>query len=242
MCFWRKAGVLLLLSGTVAAQEKLPRYRAIVYGEPYTAKTVTTTYQKLADGTQIEHREVRFQARSSQGWEWYKVNVENKDPLRRSGKDWYAVIVWDPVRHMRIDWCTCNHMAWEKQYGDPPKETPQGEVGSEGRDVLLGPYTDRLKFHLEKIDPQVMHGLETEGTKATRVVKAGMDGNDRDLVTTIQSWYSSKLHIPMYTITDDWKTGLRKFEVVDLSLAEPDPAIFHVPEGYSVRPSEPSPR
>jgi hypothetical protein len=228
---------ILVISAPGFAQEKLPPYRAVVYGTPYSATVVITTYQGLGDGTKIQHREVKYEARNSQGFQWYKVSVENKDPLRRNGKEYEAVIMWDPVHRTRVDWCTCNHVAWVKQYGDPAKAEPRREPGPAGMDILLGPYNDRQKFHLEKLEPQRLFELDTDVTRATRVVPAGLDGNNHDLVTTVTTWYSPQLQIPLVTITDDWKAGLTKTEVTTLSLAEPDPKIFVIPEGYAVKPS-----
>jgi hypothetical protein len=232
------AGFMISVSA-LAQTAPLPTYRPVIYGSPYMATTVTTTYERLADGTQIEHRETRHQARNSAGYEWYEDEVQNHDPLNRNGKKYTAHVVWDPVKRMRINWCDCNRVTWWKQYGPPPSQSvpqPKGDT------IFIGPYTDRLQFHVEHLAPQMLLGLETVVTRDTRTVKAGMDGNDKDLTTTITNWFSPHLGFNIATVTDDPIKGLSKFEVTELSLAEPDPAIFIAPKDFAYKEELPLPQ
>jgi len=103
-------------------------------------------------------------------------------------------------------------------------------------DVYLGPTPEsRLKYHGEDLPPQVIMGVTTRGTRAVRVVKQGMDGNDRDLTTTIDSWYSPELHLALLTIIDDPVKGKSRLEFTNLKRNEPDPAFFRLPVGYTER-------
>jgi hypothetical protein len=78
----------------------------------------------------------------------------------------------------------------------------------EGMDVYLGPSSSiRLKYHAEELPPLVIMGVTTRGSKAVRTIPAGVDGNDRDLTVTIQSWYSPELRLALVTIIDDPSEG-----------------------------------
>jgi hypothetical protein len=65
-----------------------------------------------------------------------------------------------------------------------------------------------------------------------RTIPAGVDGNDHDLTTTIESWYSPELRLALITIIDDPIKGLRKLEFKNLKRTDPDLAPYRVPAGY----------
>jgi hypothetical protein len=215
-----------------------------VLNAPYTAQRVTTTYQKLADGTQITHERIDLVARDSLGRTWSQVEVQNKGPLRRDGKKFSAWIVWDPLTLTMADWCDCNHVAWLKHF-DPPSPTRDNSAASvaqgrpQGVTVYIGPVTDRMRYVLEPLPAQDLMGVRTEGSKAVRTVPAGKDGNDRDLTWTVQSWYSPDLKLALFTIVDDPVKGTAKYEFRDLKRIEPDPSIFRIPAGYAIKDSVP---
>jgi hypothetical protein len=121
-------------------------------------------------------------------------------------------------------------------YGDPLPTRPEHQPGTEGMDVYLGPTPEsRLKYHGEDLPPQVIMGVQTRCSHAIRTVKAGADGNDRDLVTTIDSCYSPELHLALVTTIDDPVKGKSKHEFTNLKRNEPDPALFRLPVGYTER-------
>ncbi|WP_125486626.1 hypothetical protein [Edaphobacter aggregans] len=103
-------------------------------------------------------------------------------------------------------------------------------------DIYVGPSaSSRLKYHSEELPPQTIMGVTTRGSKAVRILKAGVDGNDHDLTTTIESWYSPELRLALITIIDDPVNGLKKYEFTNLKRAEPDPKIFQMPADYTFR-------
>jgi len=52
-----------------------------------------------------------------------------------------------------------------------------------------------------------------------------------------ESWVSTQYNIPLLTITDDPRTGKRTDEITEFQPGEPDPALFQIPSGYTVRES-----
>lgn len=232
--------VLLQAFPSVAQQglETHTPFPTPVLNAPYTAERITTTYQKLADGAQIRHERVDLMARDSLGRTWTKVVVENKDPLRRDGKKYSAWIVWDPITYTMANWCDCNHVAWLRHY-DPPRQqlVPPGALQGrpQGVTVYIGPANEHMRYVIESLPAQELMGVHAEGSKATRTVPAGKDGNDRDLTWTVQSWYSPELKLALITIVDDPIKGLIKYEFRNLKRIEPDPSLFRIPTGYSVK-------
>ena len=96
-----------------------------------------------------------------------------------------------------------------------------------------------MKYGMESLPAQDIMGIHALGSKATRTVPAGKDGNDHDLTWTVQSWYSPELKLALATIVDDPVKGITKYEFRDLQRREPSASLFQLPEGYVVRNAEP---
>lgn len=77
-------------------------------------------------------------------------------------------------------------------------------------------------------------GVEVTGTQETRVFAAGVVGNDRPISVTKEFWYSPRLGVNMLVKRNDPRVGAQTFTVTEVSLAEPDPKYFQVPEGFKV--------
>jgi hypothetical protein len=218
---WVLAGAVLVGSGCVAGGQggKLEPYRAVVKDLPYTARTITTSNVRLANGRQVEREVSENVARNSQGFQWYKRSLDS-----RAGKVTWLV-VWNPVNRTRSEWCSCQKVVYQKQFGEPMVERPRPKPTE---DVAGAPAP---AIHYAALPGKVLHGEDTEGLEYTRVVKA--EGKDAKL--TEKSWYAPSLHIVMLRKTDDPVRGASSFEVTELKKREPDPKLFELPKGYSVK-------
>jgi hypothetical protein len=206
-----------------------------VVDEPYTADRVITSYQKLADGTTIEHHRTISSARDTQGRTWERSEAPG-DPLQPAKVKQYRTTVYDPNARTSTNWCTCSKFATLIHFAEPLPARPEHQTGVEGMDVYLGPSGgQRLKYHGEELPPQVIQGMTARGSKVVRTLPVGADGNDHELTTTILSWYSPELRLALTTIIDDPVKGLTKLEFTNLKRTEPDPALFRTPDGYMVR-------
>jgi hypothetical protein len=144
--------------------------------------------------------------------------------------------VYDPQARTSTRWCTCSKYETVTHFGEPRPLPPERQPGTEGMDVYLGRSGEqRLKYHGEELPPQIIQGVTARGSKVVRTLPAGADGNDKELTTTILSWYSPELHLALTTIIDDPVKGLTKLEFTNLKRVEPDPALFRLPSGYIVR-------
>jgi hypothetical protein len=231
-----RAGLLLVFAVAGAlGQSALRPAPAVVSGEPYTATRVVTTFQKLADGTEIEKQRTSFEGRDEQGRTISRWTPE-RDPLRKDQPERTMVRVYDPATRTGTTWCTCGKTATVQHFAEPLPQRPSRMPGAEGMDVYLGPESaSRLVYRAEELPPQTLMGVWTRGSKATRTLPAGVDGNSKELVTTIDSWYSPELRLALTTIIDDPVKGLTKLEFKDLKRVEPAAASFQVPAGFVVR-------
>jgi hypothetical protein len=86
----------------------------------------------------------------------------------------------------------------------------------------------------ESLGTQTIDGVQAQGTRITRVIPAGAQGNDAPITITTDNWYSPELQLTLLTVTTDPRSGVQTTKYNNFSQAEPDPALFMVPSGYSV--------
>lgn len=87
----------------------------------------------------------------------------------------------------------------------------------------------------EDLGVRTIAGIEAKGARTTGIIPAGEQGNDQPLTIVTENWMSTQYDIPLLTIINDPRTGKRTVEVTEFQPGEPDPALFQIPEGYTVR-------
>lgn len=92
----------------------------------------------------------------------------------------------------------------------------------------------------EKLGGKTIAGVYAEGTKLTITYPIGYFGNDRPIANVRETWMSPELKIVVYTTDDDPRTGSHTTELTDLIRGEPDPALFQIPEGYTIKDQYPN--
>jgi hypothetical protein len=86
----------------------------------------------------------------------------------------------------------------------------------------------------EELGTQTLAGVDTVGTKDTTTINAGVYGNDRPFLITREFWFAASLGINLLSEITDPSFGKEIFTVTDVSLAEPDPSLYELPEGFEV--------
>lgn len=195
---------------------------------PFLLHRTITIVQTVADGTTITRTFTIETARDSKD----RTFSETRQTLhvRADGKpvDLVTYSVFDPDARTRISWDSRTKIASVTHM--PLPKLPDV-------DATQHPRVGRPTQHQTRVDLGVrtIAGIETEGTRATGVIPTGDQGNDRPLTIVTEKWMSTKYHIPFLTIVDDPRTGKRTDEVTEFQPGEPDPALFQIPKGYTVR-------
>jgi hypothetical protein len=191
--------------------------------QPYTAKQETTRVQTLANGTNIKSVEEIVLARDAEGRTYRSTTrTQNGEPTQ-------FIAIFDFPTQTRYTWnvgpsfIKVVNVYRRRQNPMPAAAPPQPER--------------YYPFHSESLPPQTISGVYAQGNRNTRTVPAGYEGNDHDLVTTTESWYSPTVGLPMHIVMDDPRTGKSTADTTDVKLADPDPALFQPPTGYSLRES-----
>jgi hypothetical protein len=80
------------------------------------------------------------------------------------------------------------------------------------------------------------------GKRVTGTIPAGKIGNNQPLPVTTDVWFAPQLKLLVNEVEKNPLSGERTFELTNIRAEEPDPTLFDIPEGYTVkdRPAVPS--
>jgi len=77
-------------------------------------------------------------------------------------------------------------------------------------------------------------GLRLPGNRSTSTIPAGAIGNEKDLTTTHDEWYSPALKVVIQSTQIDPRFGQTTYSLTDIEQGPPDQALFQVPPDYKV--------
>jgi len=193
---------------------------------PYTLTRTSTIVRTLANGTTITNTFTVKEARDSEGRSYSEMHETLH--IRADGEpvDVVNYHVVDPVARTNINWGNRTKIAYVTHMPEP------GTADAVRQRPVVRP---TMQVTREDLGARTIAGLEAKGTRTTSIIPAGDQGNDRPLTIVTDNWISTQYHIPLLTIHDDPRSGKRTDEVTEFRPGEPDPALFRIPEGYTVR-------
>jgi hypothetical protein len=188
--------------------------------QPYTAKQEVTRTQTLANGTIIHTVEEVTIARDAEG---------------RTYRDSTRTTNGEPVQFIQVfDYPTQSRYTWTTGQGYPEIVTVY-HARPNTSTVQPQAASRYYPWHIESLPPQTIAGVYVEGTRTTRTIPAGYEGNDHDLVSTTEYWNAARLGLALRTSIDDPRTGKTTTDTTELKQADPDPSLFKPPAGYQIR-------
>ena len=243
---------VLLVSPATAIAQTVPNA-----GNPYTAVKKTTTIQKLTDGTTLTRESNGTEARDSQGRTMVQSSMAE---IQRQNITRTSVV--DPVSRTLTSWFSQGKQATRfhlpdlhgaaQQSGPTTTGVGSGSIGAVANvtapqttgivAMTPGPARDpklRPETKTEKLGGKTIAGVYAEGIRLTVTYPVGFFGNDKPIITFHETWRSSDLKIVLFSVDDDPRTGTHISEVTNLDRGEPNPALFQVPEGYTIRDQYP---
>ena len=202
-----------------------------VTGAPFSATFSTQSTETLADGNKIEHSSTGTVARDSQGRTRREMTLPAIGPFATQGSTPPRVtFLSDPVAntHYVLDenrkvarQMKMNRMERRGGENQDAGDKPRGRNTSEEVKTDLG--------------TQTINGIVAQGTRYTRTIPAGQIGNEKPIVVTTERWYSPDLQINILTKHSDPFMGDRVTQLTGIQRQEPDPSLFQVPAGYTVK-------
>jgi hypothetical protein len=129
----------------------------------------------------------------------------------------------------------------------PPPAIP-GEAGSvaqpgtTSRAEIPATYSSHPAFSappapeskIESLGAKMIDGILADGERRTLTWPTGALGNDRPFAAVTETWRSRDLKIMILNKTTDPRYGERTHRLTNLSLSEPDPALFVPPPDYQI--------
>jgi hypothetical protein len=93
---------------------------------------------------------------------------------------------------------------------------------------------NRGSFAHKFLGKQMISGVETVGVKDSTYYNPGVFGNDRQMTVEREAWYSPHLDLNLLSIRSDPRTGKQTFTATEVTMGDPDLALFELPAGFTV--------
>ena len=207
--------------------------------QPYTATWSQKSVQTLANGTTITRESTTRFARDSSG----RTYTETHNTIPGLGEDGQPremvnYHVSDPVARTTTMWNSNEKRATVVHMPEPQtiEARPAPQVVTAPQPRVARPQSDvqRPEVQREDLGTKNIAGVNAKGSRITRTIPAGREGNDEPITTTQESWRSTEYGLIMMSVSEDPRNGTNTREVTEFTPGEPDAALFKVPEGYTV--------
>jgi hypothetical protein len=208
------------------------------YKGPLSIKYRSTSEQKLPDGNAVHSTRIGALARSSSG----KLMDQRESGCILGADGLYRPVVYftvtDRVEGTALSWqtgwlaqtyATLNHQGTRAVQPPPSAKLPAYTDDYRAVRRAIGAETQR-----EDLGHRTIAGVDCVGTRNTRRIPPGEEGNDSQLTTVDEIWRSAELNLDLLIIRDDPRTGKATTEAVEVSREEPDPRVFLPPADYTV--------
>ena len=233
---------------------------AAVKNAPFSADVVTLYDRALNSGNHI-HRETRGRVfRDSQG----RMRTDSETPSLQPGTEKFEhTTINDPVQRViinlnpRAKMATIFHLA----QGVGPTAIGMGHVGGAPANLAPTPgtaepkpapgaittskmgaklYTTAVETRTENLGSKLIEGVNATGTRTTRIIDAGSQGNEKPIVSVTETWFSAELDTTVLSEGDDGQSGHSMMKLVNITRTEPDAQLFQVPPDYTVKDTTPA--
>lgn len=190
---------------------------------PFTSVVTAEWVRVLEDGTTTTRQNHRVVVRDSAG----RIFQERRWLAAKDAPGENALLrieISDPAKHTKY-FCSPDKVCMLRDYDAAGDDATQ-ETAGEGNDKVM--------LTREELGKSNISGVDVVGTRETRVIAAGVVGNDRPVTVIKEFWYSAQLGLNMQVKRVDPRVGTQTITVTEVSLAEPDPKYFQLPASYKV--------
>ncbi len=155
-----------------------------------------------------------------------ELSVSVFDPETKTTETWQVGGNFEKVAHIR-----------HQPAMPAPPPTPKllsPEVLAARRKASGERQPSNSEFKKEDLGTRSIAGVIAKGTRSTRTIPPGEEGNELPLMIVTEFWRSSELGLTLMNISDDPRRGRYTWEVEEISRTEPDPALFTPPADYKI--------
>lgn len=202
---------------------------------PFHAERVTHMERKLADGSGQSRETHEIIDRDTDGRIFVESNIISSGGAPPAKSNTFHVLI-DPVARTFTSWNTVSTTAMSQALNpnahirisaapltrEEPLTVPKGQQ----------PYP----VTTEELGKRTIAGLTALGTRTTTTIPADHFSTANPVTVSHEIWTSPDLQITLLEIDKSPFTGTTTSEIVSLSRDEPSAALFHVPDGLTIRP------
>jgi hypothetical protein len=166
-------------------------------------------------------------------------------------RDAVVVVIYDPVAGFRYTLDTINHVAHHQKVQPfvppatkspaanpaPAPASPPQAIPAQPNNASVPPNGDgrmRRTISQDSVGTQLINGIQAQGHRTTETIPVDAEGNDRPITVVSETWVSPELKLTVLSKRSDPRSGETTVQMLNLSRAEPDPALFTVPPDYSI--------
>jgi len=235
--FFLTAVSLFILSVTAAVPPALAQAGTDIFVTPIPNAPFTGTINVersfvQRDGAIIQSKTIRDIGRDSRG----RIFNQSRTlvPITSSETpELVAVNLYDQQTRTSTMVFTRDRTYAKATVNRPPETTPPALLASSAANSL-----PRNEFAREEdLGTRQMEGVGVHGVRETQTIPAENGG--KEVVITDEYWYSEDLRINLMIKHNDPRTGGFTMTVTQVKRTEPNPALFDVPEGYTLRGAQP---
>jgi hypothetical protein len=238
--------------------ERVPLEKGIK-DAPYSAEIVTEMNQALADGNRISRRTTGRVYRDSEGRIRREEDRQN-GTVAISIVDAVAGVSYRLEPETRIAWKTSAaaggailnkieaarieerrkmeaERRTEAEHSAIARSSSGGEPARTARPPPPPP-PPPLSEDLRNEGPlerKTLEGIVVVGRKNTSTIPAGQIGNEQPITITSEEWRSPELNVLVMTHHIDPRMGESSYRLTNIVRGEPDPSLFQVPAGYTIK-------
>lgn len=197
---------------------------------PFTATVNTEWTRPLSEGGTYTFVNQRHVARDSRGRiyeeRWLLVPKGSEDKSRMN-----VIQIADPHVHTLYN---CFTLGTPRQciletFDEPAVTSYKPSI------AVSGPLPNNMGSRLhESLGTRSIAGIDTAGTRDTTNYNAGVMGSDQPFTAWREFWQAPQLGVNLSSEVTGPTVGKQVFTLTDVTLAEPDPKLFELPEGYTV--------
>jgi hypothetical protein len=218
-------------------------------GKPFSATVITKINRPLADGSRTSETTTALEFRDADG----RTRVEAEGPRTGPGAEGLptvrSITIRDTVAGANYDLDPVRKIArymprivLNPGGGPPPLPGggPGGARGGRGRGGAANDGPTGSGRLTEDLGTQRINGVMARGSRVTTVIPIGAIGNDHEVSSITERWFSDELDILVRSISNDPRFGETDYERTNISTQVPDPALFRVPPDYEVVTAQPA--
>jgi hypothetical protein len=207
----------------------------LVTGVPYSALGTSETITLLPDGRRVVRQNIIRQWRDSDGRTRSEISLTTIAGPLPVELNTTVTVIDDPAAGQRYLLQPGGRVAVTV-----PIVPCRPDPASREPDLTVGPprpahLTMRVSAPVT-LGERTVAGQTVAGRRIEATIPAGAVGNSKPIQMSAEQWYGKDLQVVIEATYRDPRTGETRYRLSDIERAEPDAALFQVPDTYRKQP------